>query len=231
MREQPAPSRTVPRLEALAQTNGAKTYLEIGVAQGNTFVNATFFDLRHGVDPKPRFDAPAYESASVQFFEMTSDDFFADHADLDQKYDIIFLDGLHTFEQTFRDFCCSQAHSHDGTIWLIDDVYPTDIFSACPDQRLAYRYRERHGIPGKAWHGDVFKVVFALHDFFPNLSYRTIVGSGNPQAVVIRRQRPEFAPVFGDFEQISRMSYYDFAENQRPMNFASSDDVLTWLRG
>jgi Methyltransferase domain len=231
MPELPALSRTVPQLEALARMNDAKTYLEIGVAKGNTFMNATFFELRHGVDPRPRFDTAVHGSDSVCFFEMTSDDFFVNHADPKQKYDIVFLDGLHTFEQTFRDLCCSQAHSHDDTIWLIDDVHPTDIFSAHPDQRLAYRYRERHGIPGKAWHGDVFKVVFAINDFFPNLSYRTVVGNGNPQAVVIRRQRHEFAPVFGDFEQISRMTYYDFAENRHRMNFASDDDVITWLSG
>jgi hypothetical protein len=230
MPEPPALSRTVPQLEALARTNDAKTYLEIGVSKGNTFLNATFFELRHGVDPKLQGDTAAYGSDSVCFFEMTSDDFFVNHADPKQEYDIVFLDGLHTFEQTFRDFCCSQAHSHDRTIWLIDDVNPTDIFSAHRDQRLAYRYRERHGLPGKAWHGDVFKVVFAIHDFFPNLSYRTIVGKGNPQTVVIRRQRHEFAPVFGDFEQISRMNYYDFAESRRWMNFGSNDDVMTWLK-
>jgi hypothetical protein len=231
MLEMPAISRSVPQLEALARTNDAKSYLEIGVLRGNTFLNATFFELRHGVDPKLQLDAGAHESESVRFFEMTSDDFFMNHVDPKQKYDIVFLDGLHTFEQTFRDFCCSQAHAHDDTIWLIDDVHPTDIFSAHPDQRLAYRYRERHGTPGKAWHGDVFKLVFLIHDFFPNLSYRTIVGKGNPQTVVIRRPRNEFAPAFSDLERISRMTYYDFVENRSRLNLASDDDVIAWLRG
>lgn len=225
----PEVSRTVPQLEALARTNDAKTYLEIGVSKGNTFVNASFFELRHGVDPKLQLDIAPYASDSVCFYEMTSDDFFVNCADSQQKYDIIFLDGLHTFEQTFRDFCCSQAHCHDGTIWLIDDVNPTDIFSAHPDQRLAYRYRERHKIPGKAWHGDVFKVVFAINDFFPNLSFRTVAGKGNPQTVVVRRQRQDYAPLFGDLERISRMTYYDFAENRLRMNFASNDEIMAWL--
>jgi hypothetical protein len=229
MLEMPAISRTVPKLEAIARTRDAKTYLEIGVSKGSTFLNATFLDLRHGVDPKFLFDAAAYESESVRFFEMTSDDFFMLHADPKQKYDIVFLDGLHTFEQTFRDFCCSQAHAHDDTIWLLDDVHPNDIFSAHPDQRVAYQYRERHGSPGKAWMGDVFKVVFAINDFFPNLAFRTMVGKGYPQTVVTRGPRDEFAPAFGDLERISRMTYYDFVENRDRMNLASDDQVIAWL--
>ena len=161
---------------------------------------------------------------------MTSDDFFMHHADPKQSYDIVFLDGRHTFEQTFPDFCCSQAHAHDNTIWLIDDVYPNDIFSAHPDMRTAYRYRESHGLQGNAWMGDVFKVIFAIHDFFPNLSYRTISGKGNPQTVVVHCPRQEFEPVF-NLEQISRMTYYDFVDNRERMNLSSADEVIAWLNG
>jgi hypothetical protein len=220
---------SVARLEALARTNDAHAYLEIGVNEGHTFLNAKGFEVKHGVDPEFRLDVPAHASDSVVFFEMTSDDFFTHSADPNQKYDIVFLDGLHTFEQTFRDFCSSQAHSHDGTIWLVDDVHPSDIFSAHPDQAEAYRSRERHGLEGVQWHGDVFKVVFAIHDFFPNLSYRTIVGSGNPQAVVVRRQRDVFAPAFADLEQITRMTYYDFMQHRDVMNLATEDEVIAWL--
>lgn len=229
MTEIPPDPTTVSQLEALARTNGAKAYLEIGIAEGNTFLNASCFELRHGVDPKFRLDVAAHESDSVVFFEMTSDEFFAHHADPKQKYDIVFLDGLHTFEQTFRDFCSSQAHSHDDTIWLIDDVNPYDIFSAHRDQEAAYQYRDRHGLRGLQWHGDVFKVVFAIHDFFPNLSYRTIIDNGNPRAVVVRQQRQEFTPAFSDLEQITRMTYYDYMDNRAIMNLASLDDVISWL--
>jgi hypothetical protein len=231
MTETPDVSGTVSRLEALARTNNARAYLEIGVDEGRTFLNANCFDLRHGVDPNFRLDTAAHASDSTVFFQTTSDAFFSHHADPKQKYDIVFLDGLHTFEQTFRDFCSSQAHSHEGTVWLIDDVQPVDIFSAHRDQQEAYRYRERHGLRGKQWQGDVFKVMFAIHDFFPNLSYRTIVGRWNPQAVIVRRQRDEFAPAFADLEQITRMTYYDYVDNRRLMNRATFDEVIDWLGG
>jgi hypothetical protein len=230
MVELPPISNTVARLSVLAQSSGAKAYLEIGVAKGGTFLHTTFFEVRHGVDPLFRFDTGPHESESVRFFAVKSDEFFVHHADPQQKYDIIFLDGRHTFEQTFRDFCCSQAHAHDGTIWLIDDVHPSDIFSAFPDPRTANRHRESHGLPGKDWMGDVFKVVFAIHDFFPNLSYRTVIGRGRPQTVVIHRQRESFAPVFTGLEQISRMTYYDFIDHRERLNLASHGELLAWLK-
>ena len=223
-----APSTAASRFQELARIRNARTYLEIGVAGGKTFLPLNL-PVKHAVDPEFRFDVREFESESVRFFEVPSDDFFLHFADKAMKYDLIFLDGLHTFEQTFRDFCSTQAHAHDGTIWVIDDVHPSDIFSANPDQRMAYKHRKLHGKPGHAWHGDVFKVLFAIHDFFPNLSYRTIVGRGNPQTVVIRRPRKEFRPKFGDLEKISRLTYYDFVEHRDMLNIARDEEMPAWL--
>ena len=108
---------------------------------------------------------------------------------------------------------------------------PSDVFSAHPDQELAYKYRALHGSPGKAWHGDVYKLLFAIHDLFPNLSYRTVLGSGNPQTVVIRRPRPDFAPRFGGLEAIARLSYYDFLEAEDALNLVREPAMLAWVAG
>jgi hypothetical protein len=225
------PSPTVARLKELAQINAAKRYLEIGVADGRTFLHVDF-DLKHAVDPKFRFDTRYHESERCKFFETTSDDFFLYFANMEVKYDIVFLDGLHTFEQTFRDFCSTQAHCHDRTIWLIDDVYPSDAFSALPREALSRKFRKlQHGSGKGPWHGDVFKTIFAIHDFFPNLSYRTVVGQGNPQAVVIRRPRKDFTPRFGSLETISRLSYFDFLEEQALLDVASDEELFAWLTG
>lgn len=221
-------SQTAHRLTQIAAVNDAKAYLEVGVASGKTFLNVDFA-LKHAVDPEFLFDTRPFETATTQFFEMTSDEFFVNYADVVRKYDLIFLDGLHTFEQTFRDLCSSMAHSHDKTIWIIDDVVPSDVFSAVPRQRLAYKYRKLNGGRGRAWHGDVFKLIYAIHDFFPNLSYRTVVGQGNPQAVVVRRPRKDFAPTFNDLEAISRLTYFDFLENQPLLKRTKDDELLAWL--
>jgi hypothetical protein len=72
---------------------------------------------------------------------------------------------------------------------------------------------ERLRAPKRAWHGDVFKVVFYIHDFWPSLNYRTIVGSGNAQTLVWRANALSRAPRFNDLERISRLTYFDLQAN------------------
>ncbi len=231
-RTKPSPSRTPERLLRIGKTNASSSYLEIGVARGRTFLNVDFA-VKHGVDPHFRFDVRQFEAPGTEFFEMTSDDFFVHFAERGRAYDLIFLDGLHSFEQTLRDLCSSLLHSHESTIWLVDDVIPSDVFSSMRDQQQAYKYRRMQrphdAREDKSWHGDVFKLVYAVHDFFPNLSYRTIGRPGNPQMVVIRRPRRDFRPLLNDLERISRLTYFDLLEDRRQLNLASEDEVVRWL--
>lgn len=216
------------RITALSGIIGADSYLEVGVAHGSTFLKVDF-RRKHAVDKRFRFDHQELETDTTKFFHMTSDQYFANCVEREEKFDIIFLDGLHTFEQTLRDFCASLMHSHDNTIWLIDDVFPTDIFSAHRDPAKARKYRKLHGGEGGKWHGDVFKVIFAVHDFFPNISYKTISTGGNPQTVLLKRARTSFKPLYNDFEKISQMSYYDFYENQEVLQLEPEEGVLAWV--
>lgn len=216
------------RISALAAIIGAESYLEVGVAAGATF---RYVNIRrkHAVDRRFKFDYKELETDAVKFFEMTSDEYFTSCVEPSERFDIVFLDGLHTFEQTFRDFCASLMHSHDNTIWLFDDVFPTDIFSAHRNPVAARKHRHLHGGEGSRWHGDVFKVIFALHDFFPNMSYKTINTRGNPQTVLLKRPRSSFKPLYNDLERISRMSYYDFYENQDVLQLEPEEGVLAWV--
>jgi hypothetical protein len=228
---QPRPRRgtSARRINALAEINNAQSYLEIGVATGNTFLNVTVA-RKHAVDPRFRLDTAAAESQHVNFFEMPSNEFFLHHVEPETRYDIIFLDGLHTFEQTLRDFCATMRHCHDNTIWVIDDVFPSDMFSALRNESDTRKYRQLHGQDGVEWHGDVFKVMFAIHDFFVNFTYKTINTDGNPQSVLVRRSRDSFKPFCDDLERISRMDYCDFYENQHILNVDSEAGVLEWVR-
>jgi hypothetical protein len=126
---------------------------------------------------------------------------------------------------------CSQSHCADRTIWVIDDVFPSDVFSAHPVETESRRYRTLHSSSGKGpWHGDVFKTIFAIHDFFPTLSYRTITDGGNPQTVIVRRPRKDFSPRFGNLETISRMTYFDFLKHQDLLNPSTEADTIGWLK-
>jgi hypothetical protein len=195
------------RINTMVEGLRAKNYLEIGVAYGRT-LRGVSAPKKTAVDPRFRFDYASEANDDLRFFEMPSDAFFTSHAG-SQTFDVIFLDGLHTFEQTFRDFCCSLGHATRRTVWLIDDTIPKDVYSAWPNQAEAVAIRTQDEVRGADWHGDVYKVVFAIHDFFPHMSYMTITPGGNAQTVVWFTPRPNFKPTFNSLEAISRLSWFE----------------------
>jgi hypothetical protein len=221
------------RINAVARELGATRYLEIGVSKGKTFL-AVNMPKKTAVDPRFRFDAAAIQTDEVHCHEMTSDEWFLKYAD-GETFDIIFLDGLHTFEQTFRDFCNSLLLSHANTVWIIDDTMPGDIYSSCRNQKMAIDVRRKDigrvapdKTPG-AWSGDVYKLVFAIHDFFSLLSYRTILHPGKPQTIVWRRRRSGFVPLLNDLAAISQLTYFDFQQNLDLFQGGAEEDVLKLL--
>lgn len=221
------------RIARIARHIGARSYLEIGVFRGKTF-NSLQFERKVGVDPSFQFDVADFQRDGVEFHAVRSDEYFTSCGEK-QQFDIVFIDGLHTFQQTFRDFCNSLACTHDRTVWLIDDVLPIDVYSAWPVEAEALKFRRRAGGDGPQWHGDVYKVVFALHDFFPMFSYVTITGSGNPQAVVWRAPRRDFSPLLNSLEAIERLTYFDLLNRLDVLNAKSEEaafrDLQAWLSG
>ena len=201
------------RLNYLIEALYAKKYLEIGVLKGATFKNI-IADVKYAVDIKFLFDYQQLgESSNEKYFQLSSDDFFAALTYL-EKFDVVFLDGLHTFEQTYRDFCNTLIHTTDHSVILIDDTLPNDPFSALKNQSRAVRMRKHCHNQSKTWHGDVYKLVLLIHDFYPSLDYITIVDSGNPQTLVWRADsKKQRQPVFNDLEKISRLSYFDLIDN------------------
>ena len=107
------------RISRLAEALGARTYLEIGVARGGTFLSVTVPE-RTGVDPAFRFDTAAVADDLTHLVSATSDVFFA-ALPAAQTFDIVFLDGLHVAEQTYRDLCNALAHAHHDRHVVLDE--------------------------------------------------------------------------------------------------------------
>lgn len=161
----------------------AGRYLEVGLAYGHTFENVQA-PVRWGVDPDPRFNVK-YLPPGTHVAVMTSDEFF-EGIDPRESFDVVFIDGLHTYRQTYRDLVNAFRVCPRGVI-LIDDVVPSDEVSAMPDQEKSLNERSRRGFKDRyTWHGDVFRVILCLEAYHPELSFRTIVGVDNPQALVWR---------------------------------------------
>jgi hypothetical protein len=130
------------------------------------------------------------------------------------------------FEQVVRDLTNALAWTHRRSVMLLDDTVPSDVYSALPVQRDALRFRQEAGGKGGAWHGDVFKAVFLIHDFFPFLDYRTISGPDNPQTLCWRAPGAARKPVFNSLERISRLTWFDLRNHQDVMRMASEQEAI-----
>jgi len=223
----PEGTHTSRRINTIAERAGWSTYLEIGVAKGKTFL-AIDLEQKRAVDPVFRFDFERLQSRSIQFYQMPSDEYFL-KGNAGACFDVVFLDGLHVFEQTFRDFCNTLTATHNRSLIVIDDVVPSDVYSAIPDEKEAIRHRRAAGGIGSDWHGDIYKMVFAIHDFFPALSFLTITTGGNPQTFVWREPRETFEPRLNSLEAISRLSWFDTKRHWELMHGVPEDEALSLL--
>jgi len=111
-------------------------YLEIGCAGDALFSSVPVLD-KIGVDPN-----------SGGNYRTTSDKFFAQNT---EKFDVIFIDGLHTYEQVRKDVINALKSLKIGGWIALHDMLPRD-------------WIEQHVpiISQGAWAGDVWKIAFEL---------------------------------------------------------------------
>lgn len=175
------------RINEIARRVGARSYLEIGVQAGKTFFNVDI-PVKVAVDPNFLFDYKEHASGGVIFYNCTSDDFFSS-VDSIPNFDIVFLDGLHTFDQTYRDFCNALLFTHDRSIIIIDDTVPNDYYSSLRSQSscVLRRRREAPGSTIGEWRGDVYKVTLLLTLFHGSLGFITANDEGPAQTIVWRK--------------------------------------------
>jgi len=210
------------RINTLAEGMCASRYLEIGIHRGFTAENIRVRD-RVGVDPAPMFDVNKLPKG-FSFFAVESNTYFASLVP-EVTFDLVFLDGLHTFEQTRTDLVNALRHVPSGVI-LIDDTVPIDEIAALPDQEASIARRRATGSDTFDWMGDVWKVVVDIERYHPELDFRTIVGSGNPQTLVWRRQPGEvILEPSGDEQAIAELSYEEFFSEGIPVQFKPSSEA------
>lgn len=151
-----------------------RAYLEIGVAEGDTLALSNA-PVSVGVDPgfSIRKDLTG---TTYAVHRETSDVFFA-RPDDGQRYDLIFVDGLHHFDQALRDILNAEARATDGAVIAVHDVLPV---------AKIMQTRRRHT---RAWTGDVWKVIPALRWLAPDLRL-TVVDAPPSGLLVISNLNP-----------------------------------------
>lgn len=213
---------TVRRLNYLIERLGLTSYLEIGLGNGGTF-DCVKAARKVGVDPHPW--NPAVSSLEGVHI-LSSDEYFSRNWHTEIKFDLILLDGLHTAEQTYRDFVNSLHYAHATTIWLIDDVVPSDVYSAIPDQTEAVRQRKAAlGGNDMAWHGDVYKALWMIKAFHNNMRVRTF-WKRQPQALVYYSAAAKPSPKSATLGEIAALTYEDTVSRRLEYNPGDEEEIL-----
>jgi len=215
----------------------ARTYVEIGVDEGQSFC-AVNVPTKIGIDPVPAFPAVERELSKPGVFyqAMTSDHFFATTArqTLADGIDVAFVDGLHTYGQTFRDLSNCLEHLNPGGIILVHDCLPTSAEEA----RVAETYDEACRLNGPSWNGlwtgDGWKAIAALRAQRPDV-VANVINCDHGVGVVYRGTND--AGVSLTQAAIDGLSYQDLAGRtaeliglRRPIHLLSALGRLRELR-
>jgi len=220
-------------INKLLQITTGRRYLEIGVMAGVTFNQIENTEIKVAVDPHFLFDTSKYQTESINFVNQTSDSFFSTNKTL---FDVIFLDGLHHFNQTLRDLLEAISLLRDRySIIIIDDICPTDIYSSIPDQRLCYELRtesfKSNNIP-LDWRGDVYKTLLFVSSYLRSWKKIVVVEStgGNHRLVLTRRDAASTLNE-SDFslETIERFDYIKFRDFFNKLDTVTIDQLLADL--
>ena len=176
------------------------SYLEIGCASDSLF-NSVPVLQKKGVDP-----------ASGGNVRKTSDDFFATNS---ERFDVVFIDGLHTYEQVRRDVINSIKSINDGGWIALHDMLPRNWIE--------------HHVPIVSqgdWTGDVWKVAFELIQT-DGIEFKILKIDHGVGVIRVLNRDAELKDyreqlIFKEFDY-----YYD---NLNKLPIVEWDDAQDWLR-
>lgn len=133
-------------INSLIKKFGFKKYLEIGVDKNENF-NLIDIEDKRGVDPFPNEVNVTYKMDSDSFFEKN-----------DELFDIIFIDGLHTEDQSYRDMINSTKCLTDEGVIVVHDCNPA----------IEYNIRPYEQFNGGEWNGQVFRGFINMRRYYTN---------------------------------------------------------------
>ncbi len=216
-------------IRAIIDCKSAKTYLEIGVQGGDVFLKVKA-RKKIAVDPKilitrkSRFRSILKDFWNItnEYYELTSDVFFETKVDL-LKYglDVVFIDGLHTYDQSLKDVGnCLKFLNEDGVI-IIHDCNPLSVSAAYPANSWEHAESLKLDRWTGEWSGDVWKTIAylrstqkKLHIFVLDCDYGLgIITNGIPEDMLNFSKK-----------EIEELAYDDLEKNRSQLlNLKSTD--------
>ena len=187
----------------LIKVNNYKTFLEIGTQEHINISNIDI-DKKISVDPDPEVNAD-YILPSDMFFEQNT-----------EKFDIIFVDGLHHADYVYRDIINSLKVLNLGGCIVVHDVLPYSYES----QLIPLEKTLEHG--SGIWNGDVWKAWIKLRTERKDLSMK-VVNTDHGCGIIHLTKHGD-----GDFLESYNNGYYTFDSTlvMNSLNLISPDEFL-----
>ena len=183
-------------INKIIKKNSYERYLEIGCFKDENFnkINITY---KVGVDP-----------VSGGTVRKTSDEYFKNNK---EYFDIIFIDGLHYFDQVKKDIENSLDFLNTKGIIIVHDCLPSKI----RDQMIPRAHEK--------WNGDVWKAIveFRTKDHLDVYTCFADEGLG----VILKRNNKNKLNL--DLKNFKKLKFKDYYHNySKFMNIISEDELL-----
>jgi hypothetical protein len=186
-------------IKAIAAQYSDCRYLEIG-CRSDTCFSQIDAAVKVGVDP-----------ASGGTHRMTSDAFFETHAD---RFDLVFVDGLHTYGQSRTDAINALSRLPVGGCVVFHDMIPLDWRSAHPEQI------------SRRWNGDVWKTGVEL-SLAKGITFR-IALADHGVGIACKTSEEVYVPDLQD--SLSHAHYNDFLAWLKVLPLAPYGETLDGIR-
>ena len=172
-----------------------KTYLEIGCFQDELFSKIRI-EKKVGVDP-----------VSGGTIRDTSDNFFKKN---NMKFDIIFIDGLHEYEQVKKDITNSLLFLNDNGVIFLHDCMPTCFINqATPRATIV-------------WNGDVWKNIVESRTKSEVDTY--VVHADYGIGIILKRQNKKILNL--NINNFKKLKFRDYFYNYKEyLNVVYEEDL------
>ena len=188
------PSRTQ-IIQKIINQQKYKSYLEIGCDNDENF-SKVIIDKKTGIDP--------LKGGTLR---MTSDKFFKKN---NKNFDLIFLDGLHTYEQTIKDIDNSLRYLNINGVILIHDCLPTKIWNQIVPRIYGH------------WNGDVWKAIVHSRTYDHADTYTCVADHGI--GIIFKRKNMNRLIIEEkNFKKLKFKQYYN--NHEKFMNIISYKEI------
>ena len=166
-------------IQKIIDSKKYKNYLEVGCDKDENFSKINV-EKKIGVDP-----------LNGGTLRMTSDDFFKTN---NEKFDLIFLDGLHTYQQTIKDIDNSLKFLNNHGVVIIHDCLPKKIWNQIVPKVYGH------------WNGDVWKAIVHSRTYSYADTYTCIADHG--LGIIFKRKNRDLLELKKDFKNLKFSEYY-----------------------